>query len=387
MRILMISDVYFPRVNGVSTSIKTFQHELSLLGHDVTLIAPDYGPHQISNDWIHRIPSRYLPMDPEDRMMKSKSVLALSNTLKQDHYDIVHIQTPFVAHQAGIELAKHLDIPRVETYHTHFEECLHHYLPLVPDSWTKFAARWFNRRQCNDVDGVIVPSQPMLEYLGNQGIHRPMSVIPTGIDENFFTPGDGLRFRKEHGIDLSRPVLVHVGRVAYEKNIDFLLHMLVELQKSIPGILLIIAGEGPAERHLRDLTRTLQIENNVLFVGYLDRATSLLDCYCAGNAFIFASKIETQGLVLLEAMAQGVPVISLSAMGANDILQATKGALIARDDVTDFALKTARVLNDTGLHKQLSQEARAYARTWSAHTFATKTVSFYEQLIHQYRLN
>ena len=384
----MISDVYFPRINGVSTSIKTFHKELTGLGHEITLVAPAYGADDEQQDWLFRIPSRYLPVDPEDRMMKRKYLAALcNNTLLQNHYDIIHIQTPFIAHYAGIDLARRLNVPCVETYHTHFEDYLHHYLPFLPKRAIRFSVRWFNRKQCNNVDAVIVPSRAMHAVLTGYGIKQPIEIISTGINEEFFRPGDGMRFRMEYGIDPDRQVLINVGRVAHEKNIDFLLYMLVEVRKTIPDVLLIITGEGPAQNHLCDLTRTLKLDNNVRFIGYLDRTTALLDCYRSGDVFVFSSRTETQGLVLLEAMAQGVPVVSTSALGTSDILDADRGALVAAEQTEDFANKVIRVLQEPGLQQTLSADARNYARTWSAKEFAVKTAAFYEQAISNYYRN
>jgi glycosyltransferase involved in cell wall biosynthesis len=383
----MLSDVYFPRVNGVSTSIKTFHKELTGLGHEVTVVAPEYHRDDSRYPWLYRVPSRNIPFDPEDRMMKRKYVHALFETLQKDKYDIVHIQTPFIAHNVGIELARKSQIPVVETYHTHFEACLHHYLPVVPRPVTRLAARWFNRRQCNRVDGLIVPTRTIQDLLTSQGIHVPIEVIATGIDDFFFTQGDGARFRSTHNIEHERPVLVHIGRIAYEKNIDFLLHSLDVIRKTIPDILLILAGEGPAKNHLQALARTLRLENNILFVGYLDRATALLDCYSAGDVFIFSSKIETQGLVLLEAMAQGIPVVSVSSLGTGDILNAGKGSLIAEENTGDFSGKVVQLLLNPRLHARLSSEARDYARSWSAREFAVKKENFYRRIIDSYRLN
>ena len=387
MRILMISDVYYPRINGVSTSIKTFNTELEKLGHEITLIAPEYGADDEVNGKLYRIPSRYIPIDPEDRMMKRNKISSLSETLAAKDFDILHIQTPFVAHYAGVELSQKLNIPRVVTYHTHFEEYLYHYLPYAPKSAMRFSARWFNRKQCNDVDAIIVPSKPMHDVLLDYEINKPIEIIATGIQEEFFKPGDGARFRKSYGIDSDRPVLIHIGRVAHEKNIDFLLHMLVTLRRLVPNILLVIAGEGPAESHLRKLTKTLGLEDNVLFVGYLDRDGPLLDCYCAGDVFVFGSRTETQGLVLLEAMAQGIPVVSISALGTNDILNSKRGALVALEDTEDFANKVVSVLEDKALQKRLSEEALAYAKTWSAKEFALKATRFYENTISKYQIN
>lgn len=383
MRILMISDVYFPRINGVSTSIKTFRKELTDLGHEITLIAPEYPqPHDDPSNVI-RIPSRYLFVDPEDRMMRRKPIRARISELAQQTFDILHVQTPFVAHYAGLELSRALKIPRVVTYHTHFEEYLYHYLPYLPRTLTRLSARWFNRQQCNEMDGIIVPSTAMLDVLRHYGIHTPIEIIATGLQEHFFKGGDGERFRQQRGIPADRPVLVHIGRLAHEKNIDFLLHMLVEVRKRIPDVLLIIAGEGPAQTHLQKVVSELDLQNNVLFVGYLDRETELLDCYCAGQAFVFASRTETQGLVLLEAMAQATPVVSLSILGTRDILDTARGALIAEENIQDFSDKVASILNNPALQQQLSLEARSYARTWSSRAFAEKKQAFYEKTILQ----
>ena len=387
MRVLMISDVYFPRINGVSTSIQTFQRELTSLGHEITLIAPEYGPGDETPGWIHRIPSRRVLFDPEDRMMKRELVFALTDTLQRKGFDLIHIQTPFVAHYAGIELSRRLNIPRIETYHTHFEEYLYHYLPWSPRPLTRFATRWFNRRQCNEMDALVVPSNAMIKVLDDYGIERPVEIIATGLEEGFFTPGDGARFRARYDIHEETPLLVHIGRVAHEKNIDFLLHMLAILVRTMPEVLLVIAGEGPAEAHLHNLARSLKLENNVLFVGYLDRETILRDCYSAGDVFVFASKTETQGLVLLEAMAQGVPVVSISALGTADILEPRRGAVVAAEDIDEFAAKTAAVLQVPALRTELGMQAQDYAREWSARAFAQKMASLYENAAQSYRLN
>jgi glycosyltransferase involved in cell wall biosynthesis len=130
MNILMISDVYFPRVNGVSTSIQTFRRQLERLGHPVTLIAPDYGRAAADEGGILRIPARRVVLDPEDRMMRARAVFRRLDTLARQRFDIIHIQTPFVAHHVGVRLSRRLNIPRVESYHTFFEEYLYHYVPI-----------------------------------------------------------------------------------------------------------------------------------------------------------------------------------------------------------------------------------------------------------------
>ncbi len=385
MRILTISDVYFPRVNGVSTSIQTFKHELDQLGAHTTLIAPSYPAGPTQEDNIIRIASRYLPMDPEDRMMRNGKIMQLAEQLRREEYDLVHIQTPFIAHYAGIKLAKLLGLPTVETYHTLFEEYLFHYIPYLPKACLKSVARWFTRHQCNNVNAVIAPSSPMLEKLREYGVHNRIEIIPTGMQMGHFMNGCGERFRQAHNIPLDRPTLVHVGRVAFEKNIDFILKVLQQVKKSIANILLVIAGEGPALSHLKKLSKELQLEDNILFVGYLSRDKELLDCYRAGDAFVFASRTETQGLVLLEAMAVGTPVVSTAIMGTKDILGAAQGCLVAEDDLGDFTSKVERILTDSSLREKLSIEAKAYAATWSANAMAKKMQLLYAELIDKHK--
>ena len=385
MRILMISDVYFPRINGVSTSIKTFKNELETLGHEVTLIVPVYTAEQncdpVSDPSVIRVPSRYLWLDPEDRAMRWGNIFALREQLTHKQYDILHIQTPFIAHYVGVSLAKKLNIPRVETYHTYFEEYLYHYIPFLPKSWMKYVARHYTKTQCNDLDAVIVPSTAMQEVLVNYGVATHTEVLPTGIELDKFRDGDGEKFRKAYNIPVDRPTLVFIGRVAFEKNIDFLLNVVDQVRKSIPDVLLLIAGEGPALPHLKKLANTLRLNSNVLFLGYLDRNKELLDCYASGDAFVFASNTETQGLVLLEAMALGVPVVSTAVMGTKDILAPKKGALVCNETVNEFADNIIRLLKDPTLRATLSQEALDYVKTWSSLSMAKKLLQFYENVV------
>lgn len=381
MNILMISDVYFPRINGVSTSIATFRGSLATLGHASMLIAPDYAAPADDDAGIVRVPSRYLFLDPEDRILKARDILSQESRLRNLRFDLLHIQTPFIAHHVGVKLARRLGIPAVETYHTYFEEYLYHYIPFLPKSLVKSMARSLTRRQCNHADAVIVPSCAMHEVLQGYGVRAPVSVIPTGIDPGDLPAGSRERFCSTHGIDPSRPLLVHIGRVAHEKNIAFLLDVLNEVRRVIPEVLLIIAGEGPALLSLRRKALELGLERNVRFLGYLRRGHALSDCYCAGDAFIFASATETQGLVLLEAMTLGIPVVSTAVMGTRDILAAGKGALVAGETVPGFADKIIRLLGDPQLRERLGKDAKQHAAVWSAEIMARRLVEFYRQVI------
>jgi hypothetical protein len=202
---------------------------------------------------------------------------------------VVHIHTPFLAHYAGLRFARAQGTPVVATYHTLFEEYLHHYVPLLPRSITGGLARRFSRSQCNRLDAVIAPSQAMRQALLAYGINTRIDILPTGLPADRFQAGDGMAFRRRHGLPLDRPLLLFVGRTAHEKNIGFLLEMMVELRSLRPDALLLIAGEGPAAPTLRAQAAHLGLSESVRFLGYFDRGGELQDCYSAADVFVFSS--------------------------------------------------------------------------------------------------
>lgn len=382
----MITDVYFPRINGVSTSIETFRSEMIELGHQVVLMAPEYPASLNDDEDIIRIPSRYLMFDKEDRMLKPAAALQLVDKLRQHDFDIIHIQTPFIAHYLGIKFSRELKLPVIETYHTYFEEYLFHYVPFLPKSVLRFLARRFTAKQCNHVDHVIVPSSAMHAKLQNYKVKTDISVLPTGLRADRFRQLDPSVFMDAYGIDSTRPRLVHVGRIAHEKNIDFLIDVLLEVKAEIPDVLMIIAGEGPALKYIKAYAHDQGLDNNIKFVGYLDRKNLLLCCYRSAQAFVFSSKTETQGLVLLESMAQGVPVVSTAFMGTRDILESERGALVAEDDVYHFAAQVVEILKNRDLQATLANEACKYAGEWNSTTMAIRQLDLYLAVIdsHQY---
>ena len=170
MRVLFISDVYFPRVNGVSTSIRTFRDDLAACDVETILVAPDYGlPPDGPEPTIVRVPGAGVPGDPEDRRMRWHALKRALRSLPGDDIDLVHIHTPFIAHYAGTWFARRIGVPCIATYHTFFEEYLHHYVPVLPRRLGRFVARHFTRSQCRDVNGLIAPSEPMRDVLQAYG--------------------------------------------------------------------------------------------------------------------------------------------------------------------------------------------------------------------------
>ncbi|MFN3884042.1 MAG: glycosyltransferase [Rhodocyclaceae bacterium] len=378
MRILMVSDVYFPRINGVSTSIESFRHALAEEDIEVRLIAPAYPhPHE-DDDRICRVPARKVPFDPEDRLMEGK---ALRRALAQHaDVDLVHIQTPFAAHYAGLGHARRHRLPCIATYHTHFEEYLYNYVPALPKAALRTFARAFARRQCNALDAVIVPSRVMADTLRAYGVAAPLFRVPTGIPVDHFGTACRLAsadFRMRFGIPPAAPLALYVGRTAHEKNIGFLLEALPHALGRTPELILVIAGEGPALPALKRQAAALGITANVRFCGYLDRQRELPACYAAADVFVFASRTETQGLVLLEAMASGLPVLAISALGTREIVEPRRGALPAPEDAAGFGAALAALIADPPRRRAMALAARDFACEWTTHACARRLAEVY----------
>jgi 1,2-diacylglycerol 3-alpha-glucosyltransferase len=380
LQVLMLTDVYFPRINGVSTSIETFRTDLTGENVAVRLVAPEY-PEERPGEHTWRVPSRRLPFDPEDRLMRWSDLHKVSRQAASNGVDLIHVQTPFAAHYAGVGLARETKVPVIATYHTHFEEYIQHYLPLLPRPWLKAAARRLARHQCNALDAVVVPSPAMRDTLADYGITAPMHVLPTGIPIDQFAAGDGARFRARHAIPADQPVALYVGRVAHEKNIGFLLQAMTYALWQRPDLLLVIAGEGPALQSLQRQVSELRIDHHVRFVGYLDRKQELPDCYAAASVFVFASRTETQGLVLLEAMAAGLPVFAIAHLGTTSILESQRGAVVAPEDPEAFGKALRDLVGNRASLARMAADGRDFAREWSAPERARQLADLYRSLV------
>jgi len=198
--------------------------------------------------------------------------------------------------------------------------------------------------------------------------------------EDRFVAGNGARFRAQYGIAPERPLVLNVGRVAHEKNLSFLLRMFVQVVRTQRDALLVIAGEGPARAALEQEAQRLGIAASTQFVGNLDRERGLNDCYAAADAFVFASRTETQGLVLLEAMAQSRPVVSTACLGTRSVLTARSGACVVEEEEADFADAVLHVLKNRELSRSMGEKGRAWAAQWSSMALAERMAQMYREL-------
>ncbi|WP_005034395.1 glycosyltransferase [Holophaga foetida] len=376
MRVLLLSDVYFPRITGVCTALQTYRAQLAHMGVETHLIAPAYGKG-CEEPGITRLSSRPVPFDREDHLIRPSLFKTTAIRMARD-FDVIHIHTPFSAHGAGLAAARKHGLPVLATYHTLFEEYLHLYAKFLPRAFTRTLARRLSRRQCNQMDGVIVPSTAMAQRLKDYGVSSPLHVLPTGIPVERFTGGDRRRFRASQGISPERTVALFLGRMAHEKNLHFLLEAFRQALAECPDLLLILAGEGPAELEIRAQAAAWGMNTSVRFLGNMDRVLALPDCLAGADFFTFASLTETQGLVLLEAMAAGLPVVALGEMGTLDILKPESGAKVPPNDARAFAMAMAEVARNAELRQSMSEASRAWASRWSDRSLTQRLADLYQ---------
>lgn len=379
MRILFVSDVYLPRVNGVSTSIRSFRSGLEALGHEVRMVVPRYGDEP-PEPGVARVPGTPVPFDPEDRRLHRTALRAACRAAAAD-CDVVHAQTPFLAYYAARDAARHAGKPLVVSYHTYFEGYLHHYVPLLPRPAAAWLARHFTRSQCNAADALVVPTTAIRDLLSGYGVSRPACVVPTGLDLALYRDADGAGFRRALGIETDVPLALHLGRLAHEKNVGFVISAFARVRSRLPRARLLIAGEGPATGDLQALVARLGLGDAVTFIGYLTDRHSVAACYAAADAFLFASQTETQGLVLLEAMAAGSPVVSVAALGAVEVLPEASGAVVVPLDLAAFSDAACAVLDDRARGAAVVARQRTFVADWSEAAMTRRLLAVYEGLV------
>ncbi len=382
MKIALVTDTYFPRINGVSTSTRVFGEEFAKMGHEVHVYAPAF-PNQIDETdhlKVFRFPSWYLFFDPEDRLAKPWEDRKLIQQFIDAKYDIVHTQTPFTLGGPAVKWARKSGAKVVHTYHTLFAAYVEHYLWFLPKVLSIWYAKSASRRYSNGCDLIVTPSSEMKNVLLSYNVTQPIEVIPTGIRLERFEGKDRQRFRKLKGYKPEDQVVLFMGRVAEEKNIDFLMRVVYRLKPRLPRLQFLIAGEGPAKKGLEKMAAELGMTDYVHFAGYLSKE-DWRDCYAGADLFVFASVTETQGLVVTEAMAAETPVVAVGELGIKDVMATGRGGLVTRLDEDEFAEAVYRMLTDKALYGQKKSETFSEAQKWSSGATAQRMVEAYEKLL------
>lgn len=376
MKIGMFTDTYTPQINGVVTSINSFAQELQAQGHEVYIFAPKLADSKPEPNVFHFKSIKY-PMMPEHQL-----AYALGDhyqTFKELKLDVIHSHTPFTMGLLALFLAKQHQIPLVHTYHTLFTEYVH-YIPFGK-SIGVWLSKGASRKYCQSCDLVVVPSEAMRLELQTYGVTQEIDIIPTGVNQQFAELGEKSSMRKKYNIAENIDIIAYAGRVAREKNIEFLLKVYKEILKVRSHILFVVIGDGPHRPHIEHLAEELGIKHKMLFTGYISDKTELASWYKAANAFVFSSVTETQGLVILEAMSVGTPVVAVNAMGIKDIIQENLGGFASKLDVSEFSLKLMRLLSSKTLCAQKSLEAKALADRLSMKHMTERLVRNYQRLV------
>lgn len=385
MRIAIFQDTYHPCTNGVVVSTNLFIDELKRRGHETLLVAPRHATYEdaapedvhlidaVSTDWIY----------PDSSLGKPwKARLGRKLETFQPH--LIHSMTEFsIGHWLASHHRRKLGLKRVHTFHTLWSEYLF-YVPLLPQAISQPAFRWLVPRLCRKrFDAIVVPSEAMAETVRDDwGVNVPVSVVPTGLELEQFSTGVGTRFREQYEIRPGEKMILYLGRLGDEKNVELVVETMAELRRrGEANLRLVIAGGGPDLyiKKLRKRAAALGLDDT-LWTGFIS-GQQWLDCYAAADLMLFPSLTETQGLVVIEALASGLPMVSVKSMGPGSIMKGEKGCLFADSDAVEFADKAQRFLHDEVFMERKRREAMEVARSFSVEQRGAELEVLYMELL------
>jgi glycosyltransferase involved in cell wall biosynthesis len=383
VRIGFFTDSYLPATHGVEVSIETFRVNLEKAGHDVFVYAPAVPGYVDANQRVFRLKSIRVIDNPEMRMalpmVEDGSVRALTRV----PLDIVHVHTPFTIGLLGKYIATHQHIPIIYTHHTHYPEYAKAYLKerVVLPFLARSLSAWFS----NVSDAVIAPSPKIQTLLRAYGVHKPIYVLPTGIRLQQFrkTRARARRaraLRMRLGIAPGSEVLIFVGRLGREKNIEFLIRAFAELRKMRRMVIFVLVGDGPIRDRLRALVTRLGLSEATIFTGPVAHA-EMAGYYQAANLFVFSSLTDTQGIVVLEAIASGLPVVALRDRAFTSIVKNGRNGVLLQPGASPvrFAGRVAALLENQTQWRRFSAASVRIAQGFSEEEQARKLTRLYEK--------
>lgn len=382
LRVAMFTNNYLPFIGGVPVSIQRLAQGLRQLGHQVLIIAPRYPGAETDTEDVLRLPG-LIPMGRR-REFQLANVFSvwLYRKILRFRPDVIHVHHPFWLGRVGLLVGRCLGIPVIYTYHTRLEHYAH-YVPLPGPLFQNLLAHTIVRRFANRCDGVIVPTESAEEYLRTIGVRQRILVQPTGVDiEQFRAVSDQAidQLRARHAPN-GEKLLISISRLSREKNIDFLLEAIVKLQSSCDhAFRLLLIGDGPDRHRLESRIRALDLENTVSLLGAIPPAQ--IATYCrAGDVFLFASRSETQGMVILEAMAAGMPVVAIRSSGIDDIVVNGVNGFKTPPDTARWNARIQQLMSDPELRRRLSSQARETANRFSSEQFCKHVQRFYTTIL------
>lgn len=370
MKIAMFTDCYRPVINGVVTSVVNLKTALEKLGHSVYIFAPKVSGYKDAENSIYRFFSFPYLFQREHRV-SFPFPRKIFKQIKDLKIDVIHIHSPFCVGFMGLATASKNKTPAVFSHHTLWEKYVH-YFPLFSQGLREKIAIKLCRHFANKSKQVIAPTKQIKELLKTQGAKTPIQVIPSGIKLEDFKKTDTGEFKKKFPQLAGKKILIYVGRIGKEKNLEFLLKAFKEISNLVPESHFLLMGDGPYRKELEDIARTSGLTQKVTFSGYVPQE-EVKHYLKASYVFVFSSLTETQGIVLQEAMAAGAPAVALKAPGADDtITSGEDGFLLEPDDIDGFVKRTIELLKSPHLRDQMSQKALKKAESFSQ-----------EKLVHQ----
>jgi glycosyltransferase involved in cell wall biosynthesis len=378
MKVAMFTNTYLPHVGGVAESVNRLSEDCRERGHQVCVVAPRFPKMPDQEHYVIRVPA-IQNFNGSDFSVSLPAPFSLSKALDDFKPEIIHTHHPYLLGDTALRVSATRDLPLILTYHTMYEQYTH-YVPVDSPRFKRFVIE-LAIRFANLCDHVIAPSESIAQILKTRGVTAPMTVIPTGVDCAKFSNGDGKKIREQMNIPQHAFVVGHVGRLAPEKNLIFLAQALVTFLQKRSNVHCLIIGDGPSAEDMQAIFTQSKVQSRVHFAG-IQRGSTLIDHYHAMDVFAFASKTETQGMVLAEAMAAGVPVIALEAPGVREIIKDQyNGCMLNTENIFRFAL-TLEEMHDLSKERFQAYKHAAVetAGQFSRDSSVTATLKLYEQL-------
>ncbi|HTU01177.1 MAG TPA: glycosyltransferase [Candidatus Sulfotelmatobacter sp.] len=374
MRIGLFTNNYRPLVNGLATSVDTFASAFRKQGHHVVVVAPRY-PGGADESGVLRVPGFRAPTH-HAYVLPLPQTPGLARAVARLDLDIFHAQHPYLLGPAAARWARRAGKPLVFTYHTRYERYAH-YLP-GPARWTAWLALRRALAFANQADLVVVPARTLVAELQHQGVRRRIAVVPTGV---WLGPAAAAATDSAHlGLQTAGPLCLAVGRLAPEKNQSFLLHAFARLLGELPSARLSLVGEGDDRTRLERLARGLGIQAAVRFHGSVPHE-AVGDYYRAADLFLFPSTSETQGLVILEALAAGLPVAAVASPASLEVLRDGETGLILPEDPAAFARGVTEAWRRPDRGRGLGEQGRRVAAAYTAEACAARLLDLYRELV------
>lgn len=377
MRIGFFTDAYFPQVNGVVTSVHQTAEELRRRGHTVYIVTSRYPNYKDKEDYVIRLSSMPFVKKINVRLGTHLPEKTLFDLYKKK-FDIIHGHSGGTISLVGLEVATLKRIPFVFTHHTLLTHYTHYFFKglVVRPKMMEMVTRIF----CNRCNLVIAPSEKIKNEIGLYGVKRPIVVLPTGINPEEFTGIKSGFLKNKLNLKSNKRILLTVGRLGKEKSIDLLVRAFKLASDHDENLIFVIVGDGPEKKTLRSLGKKLGINDRIYFLGNIN-AKDMPKIYKDADVFLFASTTETQGLVILEAMASRVPVIAVADPAVEEIIKDKINGIISSENLEEFGAKLQDLLEDKGYREKLVREGIRTVDRFSLSKIVDKLEDIYKSLI------